>query len=183
MKTLEQKLRNAIATNEIVQLERSRIEEGHLTGFITSVGRGIVVLNLVDDSIRPNGWVCIRLIDITDCDVPYQHAAFVKRALWLRGYECQTAIELDVSSIANLLGAIPVNYRVVSIHCELNTPAEFWVGKLISIESEEVSILPLSPDANWENDEVRLKLDDVTRVDFGGGYEEALASVAISNNH
>ena len=42
---------------------------------------------------------------------------------------------------------------------------------------ERVRFLEIDPDAMWAQKPTTIRLSDITRVDFGGGYEEALRLV------
>jgi hypothetical protein len=43
-----------------------------------------------------------------------------------------------------------------------------------------VSLLEIGPDAAWDNESETYRLSEITRVDFGGDYEEALHLVGGS---
>ena len=48
------------------------------------------------------------------------------------------------------------------------------VGRILAIEKEKVELREISADGIWEEGLGRFKLDDITRIDFGGQYEDAL---------
>jgi hypothetical protein len=37
-----------------------------------------------------------------------------------------------------------------------------------------VSLLEIGPDAVWDKEPSEIRLGEITRIEFGGGYEEAL---------
>ena len=51
------------------------------------------------------------------------------------------------------------------------------IGKILRIDDEYVSLLEIDPDAEWGNEAEQYRISEITRLDFGGKYEEALLLV------
>jgi hypothetical protein len=45
---------------------------------------------------------------------------------------------------------------------------------VIGVSKSRLSLLEVGPDAVWDEKPAEVLLREITRVDFGGGYEEAL---------
>jgi hypothetical protein len=54
------------------------------------------------------------------------------------------------------------------------------IGRVMGIDRGRVSLLEISPDAIWEKRPSEYPLREITRVNFGGDYEDALAMVGGS---
>jgi hypothetical protein len=54
------------------------------------------------------------------------------------------------------------------------------IGRIVSMNRVSFELEEIDTDASWGGRH-RYKFSDVTRVDFGGGYEDALARVAAAN--
>jgi hypothetical protein len=67
---------------------------------------------------------------------------------------------------------------MLSVHCELDRPDVCWVGAVRRLEGKTLWLLEVTTQATWARTESSFDLDDVTRLDIGGGYEEALHLVA-----
>jgi hypothetical protein len=68
----------------------------------------------------------------------------------------------------------------VTIHREEADPEVCQVGRVISTGRGRVRLLEIHPDATWEEHPTEYRLKEITRVDFGGDYEEALDLVGGS---
>jgi hypothetical protein len=51
------------------------------------------------------------------------------------------------------------------------------IGRVMGVEKGHVSLLEIGADATWYATPSRYRLRDITRVDLGGDYEEALQLV------
>jgi hypothetical protein len=52
-----------------------------------------------------------------------------------------------------------------------------FIGHPVRFTSRSVHLLGITPQAQWEVNPEKWAFADVTRVDFGGRYEEALALI------
>lgn len=67
-------------------------------------------------------------------------------------------------------------FPLVTLHTEVADPDVCYIGRPVQLTSRVVTI---GPDATWDDDEwLTLAWADVTRIDFGGDYAQALALVA-----
>ena len=53
-----------------------------------------------------------------------------------------------------------------------------WIGRVQGVNRARVSLLEMSPDASWEDNPEEYRIKEITRVNFGGDYENALHLVA-----
>ena len=51
------------------------------------------------------------------------------------------------------------------------------IGSIRGVDETNVRLITIDPDADWDDEIATIPLADVTRLDFGGGYEEALLLV------
>jgi hypothetical protein len=54
------------------------------------------------------------------------------------------------------------------------------VGAFVRSTAKTVALFEISPTAEWEK-VTRFRVADITRLDFGGGYEDALWRVAAED--
>jgi hypothetical protein len=160
----------------LVQFTRS-VEEGSVAGYVLAVGPRFFLLALVDENIRFNGFQCLRLQDVRNLQVPAKYAAFVEAALKLRGDMRPRNPAVLVGSIQDLLKTASRAFPVITIHREMVAPDICHIGRVVAISDSEVSLLEINPDASWEEEAITYRTKEITRIDFGGGYEEALVLV------
>lgn len=77
-----------------------------------------------------------------------------------------------------LIRSIPVDQDLISVHREVVEPDTCYVGRIVDFDQETLSLFTIDPGANWVAEPMRIRLEDITRIDFGGAYEDALSLVA-----
>ena len=158
----------------VVRVYREEVEDGWFTGYIVATGPEFFALEIIDDGIRFDGFTCMRYAEVSDCDVPAPHAEFHEAALRLRGLTRASKFEPDVSDLASLLRTAAEAYPLVTIHLEIEDPDCCYIGKVGEVSYDKVEMQTIAPGARWDEEIYEYDLDEITRVDFGGAYEDAL---------
>jgi hypothetical protein len=139
------------------------------------IGPRWFLLALVGDDIRFNGFQCFRLSDVRKLQVPHPNAAFVEAALKKRGERLPKKPRVSVASIEQLLLSANQSFPLVTIHREKAFPdGPCEIGRIMGAAGGRVSVLEIKPDASWEAKAYQYRIRDITRIDFGGDYEDAL---------
>jgi len=141
---------------------------------VLDIGPQFCLLGLIDDNIKFNGFQCPLISDLRRVKVPDPHQDFVVAALRKRRERIDRKPDIDLSSLPALLRSANALFPLVTIHRERIKPDECVIGKVLEISKNSFLLHTISPDAVWEEKPTRFRLRDVTRVEFGGGYEEAL---------
>jgi hypothetical protein len=152
----------------------SPYEEGSTQGYVLDIGPRFFLLGLVSDEVRFNGFKCMRLSDIRRLRVPDPYAAFIVAALRQRGERVERKPRISLKSLPELLWSANRLFPLVTIHQEGVDPDTCKIGRVVGISKSHVSLLEIGPDAIWEETLTEISLREITRVDFGGGYEDAL---------
>lgn len=160
-----------------VRVARESVEDGWADGYLVGTGPDFFAINLVDKSIRLDGFNCMRYADVSSVDAPAPYSAFRDRVLKLRGQEPARSVPVDLSSVSELIRTAAAAYPVVTLHLDWQDPGCCYIGKILSVDDDEVSIRCITPGGEWQDDVDRYSLSDITRVDFAGAYEEALILV------
>jgi hypothetical protein len=163
----------------LIRFTRS-LEQGSVMGYVLATGPVFFLLALVDENIRFNGFQCLRLQDVKNLQMPAECATFVETALKLRGEKRPRTPRVSVQSIKELLETAGRIFPAVTIHRERVAPDVCHIGKVLSASESEVSLLEIGPDASWDNEALSYRTKQITRVDLGGDYEQALILVADS---
>jgi len=153
-------------------------EEGSVNGYVIDIGPEFFVVALVSDAIRFNGFQCFRLSDVRRLQVPSRYAAFHEAALKKRGEEIPKNPHVVVTSLPKLLLTANRAFPLVTIHREKVDPDVCQIGRVVDLRNGRVSLLEIGPDAVWDDKPETYRLNEITRVDFGGDYEEALHLVS-----
>jgi len=152
----------------------SPYEPGSTLGYILDIGPEFFLLGYIDDRIRFNGFECHRVSDVRKLKVPAPNAEFITDALLVRHESIDRKPDIDLSNITALLRSASKLFPLITIHCEKINPDTCKIGKVIEVGDTRLRLLEIGPDAIWEEKLTKIRLSDITRIDFGGGYEEAL---------
>jgi hypothetical protein len=170
----------------VVRIWRASYESESEMGYVTSIGSDLILLLCISTEIRFNGFAVIRIQDISELEAPHAHAEFVEEALRMRGESVEHAPAVDLSDVGAAIRTAGQLFPLVALHRELVDPRVCHIGQVVSVTRDFVSIIEIDPNAEWEKEPSTYSLSDVTRIDFGGGYEDALALVggtAPSSRH
>lgn len=165
----------AMAQRSFVRLSR-RFEETPVRGYVIALGRKFFALALVSDRLWFDGFECFRVADVQHLE-PDPYAAFATSALKKRGERRPRKPRLDMDSVGALLLSAQRAFPLVTIHCEETDPAVCHIGRVVQVSPRKASLLEIRPDATWEEAATDFQLREITRVNFGGDYEDALRLV------
>jgi hypothetical protein len=175
---LRGKLATALAERTLIRIERE-IETGHAQGFVVALGADWVLMATIEHAIRPKGFEAFRLKDITKYHDPAPHAAFVEAALAKKKIRRPEPLNIDMTDATSILAAAN-QYPLVTIHREIADAGVCHIGKVASFTKRSVLLLEITPDATWDEEPTPYALSEITKIDFAGPYEEALALVSAS---
>jgi len=170
------RLATALRDKTLVKFTRP-FEDGAVSGYVLDIGPCWFLLALVGESIRFDGFQCLRLSDVRELRIPHSEAAFFEAALKKRGERFPKRPLIRVASVEQLLLSASRLFPLVTIHREKVAPDVCHIGRVVGIEAGKVSLLEITPDATWDTEATPYRLREITRVDFGGQYEDALPVV------
>lgn len=171
-------LQQAASDDSIVRIYRADLQDGWVDGRVAILGAEFLALAVIDNSIRYDGFNCLRYSDITRCNLPAPHAEFLDSALRLRGLNQPTSPAIDLTSASTLFRTAALAFTIVTIYSEITDPDVAYIGRVIEVTESQLRLQHITPDAEWENDVEDHALRDITRIDVGCSYEDALLTVA-----
>ena len=175
---LESKLAAAKAGRAPVRIT-SKLETGWANGYVVGASERWLLLLLIGDGIAYAGFQAYRLQDVAAIENPAPHADFYQAALRKRGQRRPRLPKIDLSSTGALIRSVSEHSTLITIHREKVNPGCCQIGQFVESSSTWVSLWEVTPDATWDDAPTKYRLAEITRVDFGGPYEEALALVAV----
>jgi hypothetical protein len=158
----------------------SALERGTINGYVLAIGPQFFLLALVSDGLRPNGFQCYRLSAVRKLQVPDKFARFHEAVLKKRGIRFPRKPRVDVKSLAKLLLSANRTFPLVTIHREKTDGSACWIGRVVDLSKGRLTLLEIGPDASWDDRLNTYRLSEITRVDFGGDYENALYLIGES---
>lgn len=178
---MKKKLLAAVKDRTLVNLWRDEIDASPVTGFVAGVGSEWCLLVYVNEEITYNGFVAVRLRDVSEVESPHVHHEFITKALELKKLKEPEVPDVDLLGTGPLIMSVGRLFPVVTISREVEDPDTCQVGMPVQVQAGTVSLMEIDANAVWYDDVEFYRLDDITRLDFGGGYEEALVLVGGSN--
>ncbi len=175
------KLREA-CSNAIVLRFAPPYDEGWTHGYMLEIGPQYFLLGLIDESMKFSGFQCQLISDLRRVKVPDPYEDFVVAALRKHGESIAAKPDVDLSSLPALLKSANALFPLLTIHQERAKPGECFIGKVQDISKSSLLLHTIDPCAVWHKKPSIFRLKDITRVDFGGGYEEALHLVGGTPN-
>jgi len=165
---------------DLVQINRETIDENPLEGFLIERTKDLLLLNLVNpDVICLNGYSVIRRHDVRKLKVRRKDS-FLIRALNLKKLSPSKPRGISIASWPDLLVSLNRQFPLFTIHQEWLDSDVCYVGRFATRSATTFGMKEIDPDARWTRSR-SYKYKDLTRVDFGGGYEDALALLAAAS--
>ena len=181
MSTLEfcKEISKAKRYTKLVECGRGQFdqEDGLDLGYVMDATDTWVLLQNVDPGIKLDGYTILRIEDINELETEIAQASFIEKALSIRKKNPVRPVLVDLTSIETIIRSIDENYPLITIHREEVDPSNCWIGSVGALTSKTVVLNEINPEAKWDGTK-RIRLDEITRIDFDGGYETALALVA-----
>jgi hypothetical protein len=146
-------------------------------GYVVGLSPGFVVLHRVADTILLDGYQVFRVADITKAWGDYPSRGFVEKALHLRNQRLEPVENLDLASVETVLSSAGAIFPLLSIHRERIYRDSCWIGQVVGMTDRTFLFRQINPAAEWVGT-ARYRFRDITKIDFGGRYEEALTMVA-----
>jgi len=172
-------LQSAKARRTLIKCWRKRFDGTNSTlAYVVAVGRDLAAFQVLGNDLRFDGFLIYRLRDVSRVHSPAATRAFVEKSLKLRGQRRPAAGRIDVASVRAALEWANRRFPLVAIHREEVNNNTCHIGRIEEFGARTFKLYAIAPDAQFQEDRDTFAYSDVTRIDAGGGYEEALALVA-----
>ncbi|WP_258725961.1 hypothetical protein [Cellulomonas sp. NS3] len=177
-KAVTAKLERAQQDQLRVRVRRWIPDADPVEGFVVGIGRRWVALAQLSDRILLDGWALVRLKDIQAVKIYPDPNTFATRALRLRSQWPPVAPPVDLDHTVAAITAATKVAPLLTVHEEFARPDVCWIGMVRSVDDTTLALHEVDGEANWLRKVTMIDLDSITRLDMGGGYEEALHLVA-----
>jgi hypothetical protein len=170
-------LDRAMADASLVRVACESDRASEHEGFVVGIGEGWLLLHWLDPSIVLNGYTALPLDDVEEVTLLTAAESVAVTALERRGVRPVPQPEIALADVPSLLASVEGRFPLVTVHRDRADPGVCVIGRVAHLGEESFILRQVSPAGRW-NDSGGYRYDDVTRIDFGGGYEDALALVA-----
>jgi hypothetical protein len=163
-----------------VEIERKAIDDDALSGFVLDHTDELTLIHYVTQDYRLDGYCVIRNSDVTACDVYDRPDCFQNRVFRLRKIRPRRPRGVEISNWRSAFETAGKKFPLLVLNREAMQHDVIVVGRYVDSTPQTVTLVAISPTAEWLK-KTRLRIADVTRLDFSGGYEDALWRVAEEN--
>lgn len=177
-KSVVARLEHAQSHQLLVHLRRWIPGADRLEGFVVGIGKQWVVLQRLSDRVAFDGWILLRLKDVQAVSMDPDPECFEIKALMARDQWPPTTPELNLDDAVGVLTSASATAAMVSVFDEFDRPDVCWIGAVVCVDKSKLRLLEVNARGGWARRPRTFDPDDVTRLDLGGGYEEALQLVA-----
>ncbi|KQS66545.1 hypothetical protein [Modestobacter sp. Leaf380] len=164
----------------LVTVRRWVPDADRLEGFVVGISPKWLALQRLSDRIAFDGWHLIRVKDIQAVSLDPDPECFEVKALQARSLWPPAAPELSLGDVVSSLKSASAITGMVSVFDEFARPDVCWIGAVTSLDDSKLHLREVNTRGGWASKPHTFDPADVTRIDFGGGYEEALRLVAGS---
>jgi len=154
---------------------RPKIQE-QIAGFVVGFSESLILLHRLDwNTFTLDGYTILRNKDIK------KQRAFNRNSYWpnkaVKKFKLQpTAVPgLELKTWPEAISRISQLFPIIHTECEIADPGFCQIGVPLEITKKLLRLDTLSFNSEWDGP-AKIKLDQITRIDFGGGYERALAA-------
>lgn len=168
----EGELQAFMRRKRMVRFERP-FESHSTTGYVLGVGADLFLLVHIDHSIRFDGFHVYRNRDVRRLRAE-PNADFKRTALRRRRDRRPVKPRLRLDGFREILRSAGRHFPLVTIHRERVDPDVCHIGAVVDVGERRVVLREIRPDGTWCHEPDDYALREITRVDFGGAYEDAL---------
>lgn len=142
-------------------------------GFVLAQSADWVVLHELEDTVYLDGFVLLRLDQVTKvtrgADTPYVRRAVDALGLSVHEFECAPD-----AGVRDLLLLATQRVELVGIRMEEWEGEPLFIGKVRRVGRKKLHLQFIGSDGVWVDSVDAWKLQDITRIEFGGRYVRAL---------
>lgn len=180
-KSVRARLERARAEALPVRLRRWIPEADRVDGFVVGIGRRWVVLAKLSGRADIDGWTFVRVKDVQSVTIEPDPECFDVRAVKARGQWSPPEIPgADLDDLRGVIASAQSGGPLLSVFEEFARPDACWIGRVTSLDADALRLHEINLHGDWVAGSKTKAFDpaDITRVEVGGGYEEALHLVA-----
>jgi hypothetical protein len=167
------KLYEAETSGALIRFRRAAAPNEKWYGYVVGVGAAFVLLHIVgSDGVYLNGYTALPLTEIRKIEL-LSETEFLHRALQMKRIAPKPQPDILLLDFPGLLSSANTVFPLVTIHPENKWPGTCHIGRVEQVTKKTVTLYEIDPQAHWDWSET-YRFKDITRVDFGDGYADAL---------
>jgi hypothetical protein len=155
---------------------RSRYESEGARGYVVALGTRWALLHVVNDDVTEDGFLATSLEMVAEIEPVNPEASFFPRVMAMRPPTTRPP-DVDLDDTRGLLQSAQRQFPLLTIQTEEQHPGACYIGRIAALDDDEALFHLVSPAGEWDHQD-EYPYETITRIGFGGRYEEALALAA-----
>ena len=160
----------------LVDVRRDDLEVDDIRGFILGTSAKLVLIGVVGDDIRDDGYTIIELDDVTFLRWGTDQLLAWERVLPRPDGDAEVAADLDLSTWWGAIESARSKAPLITFRRERFNSSACYISDGFRTSDDSIIGRQVSTDGQ-RNGSFALRSDDLTRVDFGGRYEGGLGRI------
>ena len=145
-------------------------------GFVAGLDGDWVLMHVLSGpTMRLNGYVALRVADLTEIE---DDETFAPLALRLAGERPRPQLDLLLLDLPGLLSSATPLFPLLAIFREKTPTGGCYIGKIADLGRKKFALRVVNRGGEWVDEPYKFRYKDVTRIDLGDGYLDALWLVA-----
>lgn len=167
-------LRRFLRRKALVRLRSTFGQRHELIAYVAGVGPQLSLLLDVNDDIRFDGFRVVRNRDIRNLRLE-PNANFVETVLRRRRDRRPPVPRIQLHGLSDAIRSAGRCFPLVTLLRERVDPNICHIGAVVEVGKQRVTLREISTSGRWESGLDSYALREITSLEFGGAYEEALA--------
>lgn len=163
----------SLEAGRIVTAVRDGLEVEQIDGFVVSIADDWVVMHDLVDGVYLDGIVMLRLDEISRVrfrdDDAYHHRAIAGLGEAVSAFDCDGDVRTS-----DLIAAASARADIFAVHFENLRGEPLLIGRLLRRRKKSFEMHYVGRDGVWAREKERWAYKDVTRIEVGGRYLDAL---------
>ncbi len=182
MSLLTKKFREYKLSQEIIDVYRDRLDDESITGIIADFSSEFMLLNCLTEKGENAGISVFYIEDITRIRAKGNIRQSLKD-LSQRNKTRFKSYKINLTSINTVLSSVQESFGYVSLSTEeILQDQECFIGSIKHEDKDWIALNSFGTMSNRDIKQLILKKDDITCVDAGGKYENAINYLASLKN-
>jgi hypothetical protein len=165
----------ALETRTLLKV-RSRYEHEGERGYVIGLGTRWALIQIVSDDLTDDGFLATSLEMLAEIEVVDPDESFFPRFMEMHPLAVSPP-NVDLDDTRDLLQSAQRQFPLVNIETEQAHPGTCYIGRIAALDEDGFVLELVSPAGEWDEEE-HYPYETITRIGFGGRYEEALAIAA-----
>ncbi len=176
---VRRRLERAVRTGGPVRTHRSIPGADRIDGFVVAVTDAWTLL-ACRVNLTLDGWTALRTSDIVRVERDGGPTCLAVRVLEHREqWPVRTpGGGLPLDELPALAEAACERYGLISLHTEFLRTDACWIGAVAELRPRSLRLHQVGTEARWYPAPTKFRHRDITRVEFGGQYEQTLREFA-----